>query len=315
MKMRSALSFVLSIGALATAAACAVPVHDDDVSSTQDSLTERDWGRAISYLGSLDYLPWGYTDDGCYARAIYYTMNLAAEGIASNHVYIIAKDGAHGLGSTGRWFYHVAPLVSRDSTGELRVLDPVYSTQPLLLSDWYDRQSRWENTPDAPILKVAPGTTYGDRSGTQVPDPHAASTAAFREPPSFASMPSFSIGVLNSACNVMHRYIDLDTTTSAARKVQKHQGLSRDSQRLVTELAARGKIDGTAIDPQCTQYAAVPAGCPVDSPSTPPGSQTCCLASQYWCWSASGGFCAAPGTRRTVNNVEWTCGARGEWSR
>lgn len=56
------------------------------------------------------------------------------------------------------------------------------------------------------------------------------------------------------------------------------------------------------------------AACPADSPSTNPGSQSCCLASQHWCWSHSGQFCAAPGTRRTVSNVTYTCGARGEWN-
>ncbi len=389
MRLRPLLLSALLASGSALAGCSADDVVDDAAASSNEALTERDWGRAISYLGSLDYLPWGYTDDGCYARAIYYTMNLAAEGISSNHVYIIAKDGAHGLGSTGRWRYHVAPLVSRDGANELRVLDPVYSSQPLLLRDWYDRQSNWENTPNAPILKVAPGTTFGDLSGNVVPDPHAASTASFREPPSFASMPAFSIGNLNAACGIMHRYIDLETTTNADQKARKHHGLSRDSKRIFTALTDLGKLSGGGgLDASCTAYApelagcpadtrtnnpgstecclasafwcqstsergvgsgstcmapgavlgdgrvcslggnfAHPAGstaggggtsggaCPVDSASNNPGSQACCLASRYWCWSNSGGFCAAPGTRRAVSGVTWTCGAGGEWTR
>ena len=364
--------------------ACAVTADEDVGASTEDALTERDWGRAISYLGSLDYLPWGYTDDGCYARAIYYTMNLAAEGISSNHVYIIAKDDQHRLGASNRWRYHVAPLVSRDSTNELRVLDPVYSSQPLTLRDWYDRQSQWENTEHAPTLRIAAGTTYGNlSSGTVVPDPHNASTATFREPVTFASMPAFQLSNVNSACAVMHRYIDSDTTTNADQKARKHHGLSRDTRRLVTALRASGKLAGTgSLDAPCTAYApelaacpadapttnpgsrdcclasafwcqsstaclapgaplgdgrvcgaggnfshpagsaaggnaggAVPGACPADTPQNNPGSQACCLASRHWCWSASGGFCAAPGTVRNVSGVNWTCGAMGEWSR
>ena len=376
---RFSLGMVSLLASAAAASACAAPPAEE-VGSSSESLTERDWSRAISYLGSLSYLPWGYTDDGCYARAIYYTMNLAAEGISSNHVYIIAKDGAHGLGSSGRWTYHVAPLVSRDSTNELRVLDPVYSSSPILLRDWYDRQSNWEGTEHAPILKVAPGTTYGDRSGTVVPDPHNASTTSFREPPQFASMPAFSIGNVNAACRIMHTYIDKDATTTSDQKATKHHALSSDSKRLVTALGALGKLSSGTLDASCTAFApelascpadtrtndpgstacclasafwcqsgnscvapGTPLGdgrvcglggnfshptggassgtssggttCPADSPSTDPGTQACCVASRHWCWSNSGGFCAAPGTRRTVDNVAWTCGAGGEWAR
>lgn len=384
MNLRRLLSLTASFGALSFVTACAAPssVDGDDVGVSAESLTERDWGRAISYLGALDYLPWGYTDDGCYARAIYYTMNLAAEGIAANHVYIIAKDSAHGLGSTGRWTYHVAPLVSRDTTGQLFVLDPVYSRSPLPVADWYNRQSNWENTPNAPILKVAPGTTYGDRSGTVVPNPQAASFAAFREP-AFSAMPAFSMSSVNAACAVMHRYIDAEPTTDAAVKARKHHDLSRDTRRLVTALTDARKLDGGALDASCTAYApelascpadsrannpgsrdcclasafwcqsangclapntplgdgrvcgaggnfshpvgassggassgsTPPATCPADSPTTNPGTEACCLASAHWCWSSSARVCAAPGTRRTVSGVDWTCGPGGNWSR
>ncbi|CAN5924596.1 hypothetical protein BH11MYX4_BH11MYX4_16520 [soil metagenome] len=373
------LGLATLLGSATALTACAEPPAEEQGTSAE-ALTERDWSRAIAYLGSLSYLPWSYTDDGCYARAIYYTMNLAAEGISSNHVYIIAKDGAHGLGSTGRWTYHVAPLVSRDTTNELRVLDPVYASTPLLLRDWYDRQSKYEGTENAPILKVAPGTTYGDRSGTVVPDPENASTASFREPPRFASMPAFAIGNVNAACNIMHTYIDRETTTDA-QKETKHHDLSRETRRLVTALADLGKLSGgTALDASCTRFApelascpadaratnpgsaacclasafwcqsgntcmapgtalgdgrvcglggsfshpvSDPSGgsggsggaCPADSPSTDPGSQSCCLASRHWCWSNSAGVCAAPGTRRTVDNVAYTCGPGGEWAR
>jgi len=378
-----ALGLGLTIATLLTAAGCSTETAEDEnaASSQEAPLTERDWNRAITYLNGLDYLPWGYTDDGCYARAIYYTMNLAAEGISANHVYIIAKDNDHGLGATGRWRYHVAPLVSRDATNELIVLDPVYSRSPLSLRDWYDRQSIYEGTPNAPILKVAPGTTYGDRSGTVVPDPHNVNTATFREPVSFASMPSFDMGKINQACDVMHRYIDADQTTNADQKSTKHRALSRDTKRLVVSLADQRKLpSASGLNASCTSYApelatcpadsrannpgstecclasafwcqyngvcnapgtalsdgricntggffSHPAGtgaatpppggggnaCPADAPATNPGSQACCLASRHWCWSSSGGFCAAPGTRRNVSGIDWTCGANGEW--
>jgi hypothetical protein len=381
---RFGLFSVLALSLVGSIACSTSDNWAEEQATTEAPLTERDWGRAISYLNGLDYLPWGYTDDGCYARAIYYTMNLAAEGISANHVYIIARDDQHGLGSTGRWRYHVAPLVSRDATNELVVLDPVYSRSPLGLRDWYDRQSNWEGTPNAPILKVAPGTTYGDRSGTEVPDPRNASTSAFREPVAFANMPSFDMSKVNAACSIMHSYIDRDTTTNADQKAAKHHALSRDTKRLVTSLVDLRKLgSASGLDASCIAHApelascpadtrannpgstecclasafwcqqggtchspgtalgdgricntggffSHPAGsgsgsgsstpnvtgntCPTDSASTNPGSQACCLASRHWCWSSSGGFCAAPGTQRTVSGINYTCGPNGEWT-
>ncbi len=288
--------------------ASACTVEQEEVSSSSEQpLTERDWSRAVSYLRNISYLPWGYTDDGCYARALYYTMNLAAEGIASNHVYIVAKSG-YGLGSTGAWSYHVAPLVSRDGTGELLVLDPIWvpsNPQPIRLTDWYTMQTQWEGTANAPELRVSPGNTYGQRgSGTLVPDPMRPSTASFREPATFSAMPSFSIANINAACDVMHRYIDAEASANAA---SKHHDLSRDTKRLVTALADRGKLSGNASDlsAECTRFAPELASCPTDTRQTNPGSRECCLASAFWC--QANGVCNAPGT--IVNGLE--CGAGG----
>src|SRR5688572_5572154 len=202
--MRRVGKAFLALGLLVSAvstAACVEPPEEASASSEQP-LTDRDWARAVSYLRNISYLPWGYTNDGCYARALYYTMNLAAEGIASNHVYIVAKPG-YGLGSTGAWSYHVAPLVSQDSTGQLLVLDPIWvpsNPQPIRLTDWYTMQTQWEGTANAPELRVSAGNTYGQRgSGTPVPDPARPSTASFREPSSFTAMPAFSMTNINAA--------------------------------------------------------------------------------------------------------------------
>lgn len=382
---RSGLVALGIVAAALCASACSGPIEDEvsPPSSSSDSLTERDWGRAVRYLRDIGYLPWGYTNDGCYARALYYTMNLAAEGIAANHVYIVAKPG-YGLGSNGTWSYHVAPLVSRDSTGELLVLDPIWAPsnpQPIPLTQWYAMQTKWEGTANAPALRVASGNTYGQTgSGAEVPDPARPDTARFREPKTFAEMPAFSISTVNSACGIMHTYIDAE---NLATKAKKHHDLSRDTRRLVTALADLGKLSGkpSELSAECTKFApeiaACPAdsrqtnpgstecclasafwcasggacnapgtkladgavcgaggnfshpvgpapaaggngstsACPADSPSTSPGSYDCCVRSMHWCWSASGGFCAAPGTRRTVSDVTWTCGPGGEWSR
>lgn len=368
----AALGAVASLGL----AGCNSPEAEEVAATSKDELTERDWDRAARYLSRINYLPWGYTNDGCYARALYYTMNLAAEGISANHVYIVAKPG-YGLGTNGTWSYHVAPLVSRDSTGELLVLDPIWAPanpQAIPLSRWYAMQTNYEGTPNAPELRVSPGNTYGQTgSGTPVPDPTSPDVARFREPPSFSDMPAFSMGTINAACNIMHSYIDLEGLST---KDTKHHDLSRDTKRLVTALADLGKLAGSPseLSSTCTQYAPEIAACPADARTTNPGSSECCLASafwcqsggvcnppgtalgdgtvcglggnfshpvgngnagacpadtptnnpvsydccvksKHWCWSAGGGFCAAPNTKRVVQGVEWTCGAGGEWAR
>lgn len=286
-------SLVALVSSLSLAACATAPVDDEEPGMAADGLTEARYARAVTYLRSLTYLPWSYTKDGCYARALYYTANLAAEGIAANHVYIVAKPG-YGLGATGEWRYHVAPLVSRDATNRLLVLDPVYASTPLPLSTWYDRQSAFEGTPHAPVLKVAPGTSYGDQSGAVVPDPANADTATFREPVSVDAMPSFAVRDLGDACEVMHRYIDRE---DAPTKGKKHHDLSRDTKRLVTALADRGKLAGrpSALPASCTAYAPELEGCPADARATSPGSEACCLASAFWCYV--GGKCQPPGTK------------------
>lgn len=302
---------LLGLLALAGAAPACAPADEEgaEASTLSDALTERDWNRAVRYLGNLTYLPWGYTEDGCYARAIYYSMNLAAEGVASNHVYIIAQPG-YGLGSSGRWRYHVAPLVSRDATNELLVLDPVYDARAAIRLDrWATMQSRYApGTEHAPDLRVAPGTSYGYvGSGELVRDVRNPDVDAFSEP-DLARMPAFSMSNINSACHVMHSYIDRE---GSATKDAKHATLSRETRRLVTALASRGKLEGNAADltSTCLAYAPEIASCPADDGTTNPGSRACCLASAHFCWSDATNKCHAPGD---VSNGR-TCGEGGNW--
>lgn len=308
------LSISLCLGLVTLTAmtgGCTTADTSEETAEANSELTERDWSRSVQYLSTLTYIPWGFTEDGCYARALYYSMNLAAEGIASNHVYIVAQPG-YGLGRTGAWWYHVAPLVSRDATGELLVLDPIYDAQsPIRLDNWTVRQSRYApGSEHAPAIHVMPGNSYGQAgAGPVVADVYHPDVASFREPASFSSMPAFSIDAINSACHVMQSYIDKEGSGSAA---QKHSTLSRETRRLVTALASRGKLagDASALDASCLSYAPEIAGCPADDGVTNPGSRDCCLASAHFCWSDANQQCNAPGA---VLNGR-TCGAGGNWA-
>ncbi|MCA9671961.1 MAG: hypothetical protein KC503_40460 [Myxococcales bacterium] len=281
----------------------------------ETTLNKGDFDAAVRHLAGLPYLPWKYTSDGCYARAFYFSMTLASMGIPSNHVYCVAKSGYPIM---GRWRYHVAPVVKRDGDpSQLYVLDPLFDrNQSVRLADWVARQDArfsdvsWVGYPN---LIVQPGTSYGSwGSGDAVQNPRSPDAARYGEPP-FAQMPSYSISTINSACEVMHRYIELEEQTSLSTKLYKHRRLSQITLQTLGELSARGKLSGSAsqLSASCRDYQAAsgPAGCMPDDGNTNPTSKDCCLASVYFCWSNSLGRCMAPGSR--VGSYQ--CGDGGNW--
>ena len=119
-------------------------------------------------------------------------------------------------------------------------------------------------------------------------------------------MPSFALRNINAACGVMHRYIDAE---GAPSREKKHHDLSRDTKRLVTALAAKGKLAGLArdLDASCTSFAPELETCPADAANVDPGSTECCLASAFWC--SVNGRCLRPGTAMSGG----VCGAGGTW--
>lgn len=310
-RFASALPFV--VAAALTTGACAEPEAADESAGIEAALSQQDWDTAVQHLSQLRYLPWTYYEDGCYARALYYSLTLGAVGVPSNHVYVVAKPG-NPLG--GSWRYHVAPLVSKDDVAnKLFVLDPVYDrSRALPLNEWVGKQiDIAPGQPGYPSTHVHPGISYGT-PGTVVrpiPDTVAPSAALFREP-SWSAMPAFPISSINSACSVMHKYLERESTTSEGEKTQKHRQLSLETRRLVNAVAARGKLSGStaALDASCTGFVEGLNACPADDGTTRPPSEVCCLASAHFCWTdGDGGVCAAPGTTRNGR----VCGAGGNW--
>ena len=78
--------------------ACGTPDETEDALASGDAVvTGGTFGRASAIVRGIDYLPFEYQADGCYARALYMGMELAAEGIESNAIFVFAKDEAHEL--------------------------------------------------------------------------------------------------------------------------------------------------------------------------------------------------------------------------
>jgi hypothetical protein len=265
MLRRCATSVVL-LG-LACSAGCSSRAAEESADALDSALSTQDFDATVRALTALPYLPWGYTPDGCYARALYYSMLLATKGVPTNHLYVVARPGTT-LG--GQWIWHVAPLVTKDDDqAHLFVLDPVYDkTKALTNLEWVAKQNYTDTTLTSyPSLHVRPGNDYEQPYSVDhaLVSPAAPNVAEYKEP-TFDAMPSFSITNASLACQVMHSYIDLEPGTDATQRAEKHTNLARETQKIVRALAAKGKLDGapTGLSASCTQNEVVDAGKPIE---------------------------------------------------
>ena len=205
-------------------------------------LSAQDFDTAVQQLSALPWLPWTYLSDGCDARAKYYSMLLAAKGIPTNHIYVRVKSlDAPKL--FGRWSWHVAPVVTKAGDMEhLWVLDPaVDQTKALTSIEWVAKQTYPDpSAADYPELDVMPveGAVIVMKPMANPGPPDVASNME----PTLAEMPGFRIEFVSSACVVMHEYIDLEESTTPPMKEEKHRALGRETQRIVSQLDAKGKV-------------------------------------------------------------------------
>jgi hypothetical protein len=262
MRSRHTWLAFLALASLPCLAACA-PRTSEPTDSLEAALSADDFDATVRALTALPYLPWAYTPDGCYARAFYYSMLLAAKGVPTNHLYVRAKDGTT---LAGQWSWHVAPLVTKEGNVErLYVLDPVFDAERALTNvEWVAKQGH----PDPasaryPSLHVKPGNSYMAVYDAKLPlaNPAAPNVADYREP-AFDQLPRFDIGNVAAACNMMHLYIDHEPDISSEQRSIKHRTLGQETRRIVRLLAERDKLAGDA--------ASLPAWCLRDARPDPP---------------------------------------------
>lgn len=263
MKLAPPLFAALLTTGVALGAGCSSPPTDEPTTTLDEALSAEDYDTAVRHLASLPYLPWAYTTDGCYARALYYSMLLVTKGVPTNHVYVVARPGTQ-LG--GQWRWHVAPLVSKaGESNRLYVLDPVYDrTRALTNVEWVAKQNHTDpSASNYPQLHVHNGASYLQQSAVQRPlvNPGSPDAATYAEP-ALADMPSFEMRNVSAACDVMHRYLDREPGVSATERAEKHLSLGRETQRIVGKLAAQGKIvgDPASLSSRCTRNEPVDGG-------------------------------------------------------
>src|SRR5687767_6751444 len=90
---------------------CGSADESPPTSDTQELVDQATFKKAFKIVSAIDYLPWEYKVDGCYARALYMSMELAAEGIPSNAAFAFADEFDELRVGEIEWQYHVAPML------------------------------------------------------------------------------------------------------------------------------------------------------------------------------------------------------------
>jgi hypothetical protein len=236
----------LAGAALAALGCSAAPSSEPESARVDlDLVTQARFDRARKIVESIDYLPFRYLFDGCSARALYMSMELAAEGIESSAVF------AYGQGVSLRvknasWGFHVAPMfvVGDDRAGAKRiVVDPSVDPAPLTEEQWLRKMSVTAEPGEAgyPRVFVVPGSDFWPAD--------EASTLPNGDVPDFASLPAFETKDILEACNVAYKWIGQEPGATDDERASKRGALVSRSAILVSRIRARGKIDDTLDEP------------------------------------------------------------------
>jgi hypothetical protein len=220
----------------------------ESVRTAQDALVEKAvFDQAFAIVRGIDYLPFEYKEDGCYARALYMSMELGAEGLESNALFAFASAVAPLQVGDIYWNYHVAPmLLVKTSRVTPMVIDPALSNRPLTESSWLGLMGVQAPTasgtdPFAPRIVTVPGSRYG------VDATENESEFLNRDVPNFESLPPFQAVDLVDACTVMHSYLKSEGSivgASGSVTSRKQLRLLRRTTELAKALVVQGKLDG-----------------------------------------------------------------------
>ncbi len=212
-------------------AACAADASQDSIEKIGQSeqravVSPEDAARAYEVVGKLDYLPFNYKDDGCYARALYMSMEIAAKGIPSSSQFVMGT-----LRPDARivWGYHVAPMLQID--GVRTIIDPSMEKTPVTFDTWVSHMAR----ADEVDTFFVPGSQYlPDRSAPHT-DPMITG---------FDQLPKFQTKDVAHACGVLWRYLGLENP----QRPRGREKLVSRTRTLVVALHQVDKLDYTSGD-------------------------------------------------------------------
>ncbi len=239
-------------------------------SDTSALVSQLQADEAFQIVQAIDYLPFTYIVDGCYARSLYMSLELAAEGIPSSAHYVF---GYLQPTETVSWSYHVAPLLQlKNSSQEPWVLDPAFEKEPLTRSQWISKNfaqssASLSSTAANTWTQIRAGSAYFDESGrvaeydteetlifTPVKNSVGTVTSLKVKPidpsvlvPDFADFPSFLSTDIHSACTTMYNYIGRESSLSPTSKASKRNRLLSSTTRLIKTMSSIGKLESDGV--------------------------------------------------------------------
>lgn len=285
--MRSALLLPLTLSGLFAygLVACAAD-GADDASGTSDLVgmdagasdaavaTDASAASAASAIAevwdAVDYLPWEYAPDGCFARSYFVALELAARGVpVSQEVVNLRWEQRPGFrpqfapidpktaeepalryhGTVVRWDYHIAALLLPPAVPEPTILDKALEPGLVPVATWVNDT----NAGPAPQPKsvvgdggvpsrgfnefTTPGSSYVGVS------PSLAKNWASLASPALSTMAHFRAKDVKLACDTLATIFDC---LGAPATEPRRQTLTARANALLASLSAAHLVDGYA---------------------------------------------------------------------
>jgi hypothetical protein len=218
----------LSLAAALLLSACQTPTTSVGTTEQDARVTPTDAQRAYQIIQGVDYLPFGYKADGCYARALYMSMELATASIPSSSQYI---EGDLEPTNQISWRYHVAPMLEVIGDNHETILDPSLASGPVPLDNWIHLDNPIGNY----ALFYVPGSRYV--AGIDLNDPSQYNGPMIT---SFAELPPFQMSDIQDACNVMWMYLSEEMPA----RPDLQPKLVQRTNAMLPILASLGKLSG-----------------------------------------------------------------------
>ena len=228
---RVLLSLLLLVSCAAPDPRLSTPLQGSDQAA---KVTSEQAQRAYDIISAIDYIPFHYTADGCYARALYMAMELAVNELPSSAQFI---EGELAPDDYTWWTYHVALMLLVGDATEPTMIDPALATRPLPLHDWIDLSH------PAPGYRLfwVPGSVYAS-------DEVLANTTQAPMIESFAELPAFKPQDIADSCRWLHAYIGLEFNLSWPDRDAKRSRLIARTRTLLGELRSLGKLTIDRLD-------------------------------------------------------------------
>ncbi len=181
---------------------------------------ERRYHVKLAYhtVKEIDYLPFSFLKDGCFARALYIGMELIAKKIPVNNQYIVGRLQPEGA----QWGWHVAPMVKGPKNKEY-IFDPSFAKKPMVRKKWV----RFSNPIKESELWVAPISNYSKERAYELQQKQVPGYEYETMIERFSDIPEFNIKDIANACRVVYRNIGLEKLSLEEIKDKRRKLISR----------------------------------------------------------------------------------------